>query len=133
MIMYPLARTTPLIRQEIVDLVEAGEPIAAVARRFRISRTTVYKWLRRFDDGDGLEDQRSIAASFPTRVIRSTERKIEQLRCRRVLHFLFRLMVSATCLKCHSSYFVRDRRELHICQIASALDGFTLVWCETTY
>jgi len=84
-IMHPLARTTPLIRQEIVDLVEAGEPIAAVARRFRISRTTVYKWLRRFDDGDGLEDQRSIATSFPARVARSTERKIEQLRCRRRL------------------------------------------------
>jgi len=62
MIMHPLARTTPLSRQEIVDLVEAGEPVAVIARRFRISRTTVYKWLRRFDDGDGLEDQRSIAA-----------------------------------------------------------------------
>lgn len=78
-------RTTPFIRQEIVDLVEAGEPVAVVARRFKISRTTVYEWLRRFDNGDGLENQRSVAASFPTRVARSIERKIEQLRCKRRL------------------------------------------------
>ncbi len=37
------------------------------------------------DNGDGLEDQRSVAASFPTRVARSIERKIEQLRCKRRL------------------------------------------------
>jgi len=67
----------------IVDLVEAGTPVADVARRFRVSRTTVYKWLRRFDDGDCLEDRRSVAASFPTRITRSTERKIEQLRRKR--------------------------------------------------
>ena len=78
-------RTTPFIRQEIVDLVEPGEPVAVVARRFKISRTTVYEWLRRFDNGDGLENQRSVAASFPTRVARSIERKIEQLRCKRRL------------------------------------------------
>lgn len=57
--------------------------MADVARRFRVSRTTVYKWLRRFDDGDCLEDRRSVAASFPTRITRSTERKIEQLRRKR--------------------------------------------------
>jgi len=41
-ILHPLARTTPLIRQEIVDLVAAGERVAVVARRFKISRTPVY-------------------------------------------------------------------------------------------
>jgi len=41
-IMHPLARTTPLIRQEIADLVAAGERVAVVARRFKISRTPVY-------------------------------------------------------------------------------------------
>ena len=80
--MHPQARTTPLIRREIVALVQAGEAVAAVARRFKISRPTVYKWLARFElDGDaGLCDRRPVAARFPRRVRATVERHIERLR-----------------------------------------------------
>jgi len=80
--MHPRARTTPAIRLEIVDAVERGEPIAAVARRHGVSRPTVYKWVARFASGgvDELLDRRSIARWFPTRVARNVERQIERLR-----------------------------------------------------
>jgi len=81
-IMHPQARTTPLLRREIVALVHAGEAVAAVARRFKISRPTVYKWLARFKQAGtaGLEDRRPIAGRFPTRVRASVERQVERLR-----------------------------------------------------
>jgi transposase InsO family protein len=80
--MHPQARTTPLLRREIVALVQAGEAVTAVARRFKISRPTVYKWLGRFAEAgvEGLEDRRPIAGRFPTRVSARVERQIERLR-----------------------------------------------------
>lgn len=80
MIMHPLARTTPLIRAQIVVAVAGGEPIAGVARRLGISRQTVYKWLRRAREGGSLMDRRPVAHRFPTRVSRRLERSVERLR-----------------------------------------------------
>ena len=88
MIMHPQARTTPLMRREIVALVHGGEAVAIVARRFKISRPTVYKWLARFAGAGaaGLDDRRSVARSFPSRVRPQLERQIERLRrARRLL------------------------------------------------
>lgn len=80
--MHPLARTTPLIRAKIVELVQGGEAVSAVARRFEISRQTVYKWLARHAQGGlaALGDRRPIAKHFPTQVTRRIERQIERLR-----------------------------------------------------
>jgi transposase InsO family protein len=80
--MHPQARTTPLIRREIVALVHSGEAVAAVARRFKISRPTVYKWLARFELAAeaGLYDRRPVAGRFPHRVRKAVERQIERLR-----------------------------------------------------
>ena len=48
------ARLTPLTRLELVRELDAGWPQAEVARRFRVSRHTVAKWLRRFrEEGFG--------------------------------------------------------------------------------
>ena len=44
---HPNARLTPLARAELVAEVGAGWPQAEVARRFRVSRATVAKWVRR--------------------------------------------------------------------------------------
>lgn len=87
MIMHPLARTTPCSRREIVELVAAGTSVSEVARRFAISRTTVYKWLDRHDRGgrEALDDRLPIAHSFPTRIPKSIERQVERLRRRRRL------------------------------------------------
>lgn len=85
--MHPKARTTPLLRAEIVELIRAGTPVSSVARRFSISRQTIYKWLGRYAEGGGeaLSDRRPIAAHFPSRVEASIERQIERLRRRRRL------------------------------------------------
>lgn len=82
MIMHPLARTTPLSRTQIVELVEAGHPVSSVARRFGISRQTVYKWLDRYAQGgpEGLHDRRPIAAHFPSKIRPALERQIARLR-----------------------------------------------------
>jgi len=63
-------------------LVRSGEPVSVVARRLKISRPTVYKWLGRFAAGGaaGLADRRPIAAHFPTQVPPRLERAIERLR-----------------------------------------------------
>jgi transposase InsO family protein len=50
MILHPRARTTPILRQELVARVIEGAPIAAVARDFNVSRQTVYKWISRAHD-----------------------------------------------------------------------------------
>ena len=80
MIMHPRARTTPLVRAEIVSLVEAGTPVAVVALRFQISRPTVYKWLRRHNSGAGLADRRSRPHFSPNRTAVRIEALVAQLR-----------------------------------------------------
>jgi transposase InsO family protein len=79
--MHARARTTPLSRLEIVALVQGGESISSVARRFCISRPTVYKWVDRFVAGDlDLHDRSSVAKSFPTRIKPAIEKRIEHMR-----------------------------------------------------
>lgn len=41
------ARTTPHIRAEIVASYHCGDAVSAIAARFCVSTTTVYKWIRR--------------------------------------------------------------------------------------
>ncbi len=59
------ARLTPLTRLDLVREVDAGWPQAEVARRFRVSRHTVAKWLGRFrvEGAAGLEDRSSVPRS----------------------------------------------------------------------
>ena len=55
------ARLTPLVRAELVGVVDRGWPQAEVARQFRVSRATVAKWVRRChrEGLDGLQDRSS--------------------------------------------------------------------------
>ena len=41
------AKTTPLLRAELVQRVAEGEPVQEAARALGLSRSTVYKWLKR--------------------------------------------------------------------------------------
>ena len=84
MIMHPNARTTPLVRAEICARVRRGEPVAAVAERFSISRTTVYKWCRR--GVDELHDRRSRPVHSPGRTSASLEAVVTELRRSRRLY-----------------------------------------------
>ena len=81
MYIHRRARTTPLGRRRLVRKIEAGTPIAQVAREAGISRQTAHKWLRRWRDGDlALDDRATIAKFQPRRVPHEVEREIEQLR-----------------------------------------------------
>ena len=76
------ARLTPLTRLELVREVAAGWPQAEVARRFRVSRHTVAKWLRRFreEGAAGLDDRRSAPRSHPRRTPPELEQRICAVR-----------------------------------------------------
>ncbi len=76
---HPNARLTPLARRELVDEVNRGIPQAEVAHRFRVSRATVAKWVRRFRElGEAGLDDRSCA---PHRSPRRTRPELEQTIC----------------------------------------------------
>ena len=73
------ARLTPVTRAELVEQVMDGWPQAEVARLFRVSRSTVSKWVRRFREGgaDALHD----CSSRPLRSPRQTARLQEATIC----------------------------------------------------
>ena len=76
------ARLTPVTRLELVLEVEAGWSQAEVARRFRVSRPTVAKWVRRFREAgaDGLEGRNSAPHRQPRRTAPELEQRICAVR-----------------------------------------------------
>jgi transposase InsO family protein len=77
------ARLTHRGRQELVERVKAGTPVATVARQMNVSRDTAYKWWRRCladPEGQWWRDRSSRPHRSPTRTRRKLERKILGLR-----------------------------------------------------
>jgi len=76
------ARLTVIARRELVAEVAAGYSQAAVAQRFRVSRPTVAKWVRRFraEGVRGLEDRHSTPHCSPRRTPARLERRIRRMR-----------------------------------------------------
>lgn len=66
-------------RRQFVEAVKAGVSVAEACRRYRVSRTTGHKWLRRFEvEGEeGLVDRSRRPHRSPTR----TSLEVEQLVC----------------------------------------------------
>jgi transposase InsO family protein len=64
------ARLTPYGRRKLVEQVLAGHKPGEVAKQFHVSRTSVYKWVRRFRaEGEaGLTDRSSRPRSSPRQV-----------------------------------------------------------------
>mgnify|MGYP004706137167 CR=1 FL=1 len=60
---HPQARTTPVVRAEIV---RSSEPTSALARRYEISDETVRKWRKRGrrSTGFGLDDMTFVVRHF---------------------------------------------------------------------
>ncbi len=78
------ARLTPITRLELVGEVAAGWTEAEVARRFRVSRQTVARWLGRYRaEGEaGIEDRSSAPHGHPRRTPAELERRICAVRRR---------------------------------------------------
>ena len=79
---HPNARLTPLARAEMVAEVEAGWPQAEVARRFRVSRATVAKWVSRCrsEGVAGVQDRSSRPRRSPRLTPLDLASQIEELR-----------------------------------------------------
>lgn len=79
------ARTNVFARRLIVERVVAGWPPAQVAEQLGISRATVYKWLRRYDEGGdaALSDRSSRPIRTPARTSAKVEHEVLAARRRR--------------------------------------------------
>lgn len=79
------ARTNLFARRLIVDRVAAGWPPAQVAEQLGVSRSTVYKWLRRYNEGGeaALADRSSRPIRMPQRTPERVEHKVLAARQRR--------------------------------------------------
>jgi transposase InsO family protein len=80
------AKTTPASRLELVLRIEVeGQSVAQVAQEARLSRQTLYKWLRRWQEAGpaGLEDRSSAPHRRPRSTAPTRVRRILDLRQRR--------------------------------------------------
>ncbi len=85
--MHANARLTPQGRLILVERIAAGRPAAHVAAEMGVSRTTAYRWWRRYqlEGGAGLYDRSSRPRSCPHRTPPQVETRIIELRHSRKL------------------------------------------------
>lgn len=72
------ARLTPFARRLIVERVQAGQPVAHVAKAMGVSRQCAHRWINRFNEAgdDGLEDRSSRPHHCPTQTAPEVEEKV---------------------------------------------------------
>ena len=81
MLIHGNARLLPRQRALMCERVRhEGWTITEAAEAFGVSTRTVFRWLRRFDDGDPMTDRSSAPCSVPGRTPAETEAMIERLR-----------------------------------------------------
>lgn len=81
------AKTTPYAREMMVHRVlEQAKPVKDTAEELGVSRQTVYKWIRRYQEEgrEGLEDRSSRPRRSPTRTSSAVVKKILKLRRQRL-------------------------------------------------
>jgi transposase InsO family protein len=80
------ARTTPRSRMLMIERLEAGWPVAAVAEAFGVDARTVRKWRERYrvEGQVGLTDRSSRPHSSPSRLDAAAEAQIEHFRRQRL-------------------------------------------------
>jgi len=76
------ARLTPAGRFVMVQRIGAGRPVAHVAAEMGISRTTAWRWWRRFqaEGCPGLVDRPSVARTHPARTAACVETRVRMAR-----------------------------------------------------
>ena len=72
------ARLTPFARRLIVERVQAGQPVAHVAKAMGVSRQCAHRWINRFNEAgdDGLEDRSSRPHSCPNQTAPDVEERV---------------------------------------------------------
>lgn len=72
------ARLTPFARRLIVERVQAGQPVAHVAKAMGVSRQCAHRWLNRFNEAgyEGLEDRSSRPHHCPTQTTPDVEEMV---------------------------------------------------------
>ena len=85
--MHGNARLTPQGRRILVERIAAGRPASHVAAEMGVSRTTAYRWWRRYQaEGEaGLVDRPSRPRSCPHRTPPELEAQVVELRTTRKL------------------------------------------------
>lgn len=76
------AKLAPAGRLILVQRIQTGRPVAHVAAEMGISRTTAWRWWRRFRDLGvaGLVDRSSVARSHPQRTHKCVETRVRIMR-----------------------------------------------------
>jgi len=83
MIRMEKSRNPVLIRKRVVKKVLDGERVTAVAKRFRVSRKFVYKWLKRYKEdpyGEWWEEKSRRPKNIKRKVTEEIRAKIKELR-----------------------------------------------------
>lgn len=81
MLVHGNARLLPWQRALICERVRHdGWTVGDAAEAFGVSTRTVFRWLRRYDDGEAMTDRSSAPGRVPGRTPTQTEEMIEQLR-----------------------------------------------------
>ena len=72
------ARLTPRGRRLLVERVQAGQPVAHVAKAIGVSRQCAHRWINRFNEAgeDGLEDRSSRPHTSPTQTAPDVEERV---------------------------------------------------------
>ncbi|MDL9978864.1 IS481 family transposase [Microbacterium candidum] len=76
------ARLTPAGRLIMVQRIQSGRAVAHVAAEMGISRTTAWRWWRRYQEEGlaGLQDRSSVAHSHPQRTVACVETRVRIMR-----------------------------------------------------
>ena len=74
-------KTKAMLREEFIrEYKEHQQTLSELCRKYNISRPTAYKWVKRFESGEGLEDRSREPFHKPRKTAATTEKLIVQKR-----------------------------------------------------
>ena len=73
-------KTVKELREEFIVASKDCCNISSLCREFGISRKTGYKWLKRYKNGESLDDRSKMPFNFPNKTSKEIENLILQVR-----------------------------------------------------
>ena len=73
-------KTVKELRKEFIVASKDCFNISSLCREFGISRKTGYKWLKRYENGESLDDRSKMPFNFPNKTSKEIEKLILQVR-----------------------------------------------------